>query len=253
MAKKKIREATDAKPQEDEAADDEVQVSATPKADEKTSSSKRRERRAANEAGASAGGDEAKKSGDAGAVQPKLLRTQADDPLVKEVVDMILKGIAEPGSQKDGKAFVPIDWSNKYKPTLGPYKKFLLAHPDKFALVEDGSATFTIKRPEDVDSKAQVQAPKVKGTTWQKMLTNAWMAYCLVVPREKRDFNTFLEPLPRAARVAATGTPAAAAVPGKHGEKRKHDAVGKEAVGAEAAPAEAGTKKKKKKRPTEDA
>merc|ERR1712187_1100304 len=106
-------------------------------------------------------------------------RLASDDPLVKDVVAMILEGIANPELQKEGKAFVPSEWSTKYKPTLGPYKKFLLAHPDEFTLIEDGTGKFIIKRPQDVGPNELKEAPLIKGTTWQKKLIDAWMAYCL--------------------------------------------------------------------------
>jgi len=188
---------------------------------------------------------------------PPLPRQDADNPLVKEVVDIILAGIADAESQKDGKSFVPAEWATTYKPKLGPYKKFLTAHPDKFALVEDGTGKFIIKRPQDVDPNHQTQAPLIKGTTWQKKLIDAWMAYCLSVPREKRDFDLFLEPLPRAARSAklAGETPEVVATPNdshKVGKKRKQGAESEVAASTEVASMLAAisdvSKKKKKKR-----
>lgn len=182
--------------------------------------------------------------------QPKLSKA-VDDPLAKEVVAMILKGIAEPESQKDGKAFVPSDWSMKFKPKLGPYKKFLLAHPDEFALVEDGTGNFIIKRPQDVDPNEKTKAPLVKGTTWQKKLLDAWLAYCLIVPRSDRDLNAFLAPLPRGAREGKLGedAPAERSTSEKGGEsasepngKRK-----KNTEAEETPPAKVPKKKKKTK------
>jgi len=184
------------------------------------------------------------------------LRETADDPLVKEVVEVILAGIADPESQKDGKAFVPKDWSTKYKTKLGPYKKFLMAHPAKFALVEDGTGKFIIKKPEDVgpDDQTQARAPLIKGSTWQKKLTDAWMAYCLSVPREKRDFELFLAPMPRTARLTklSAEAPAVAATPGgdseKASKKRKQGSENKVAASEEVAAPEVSRKKMKKKK-----
>jgi len=182
-----------------------------------------------------------------------VLRDAADDPLVKEAVDIILAGIADPESQKDGKAFVPSDWSTKYKAKLGPYKKFLTAHPGKFALVEDGTGKFIIKRPEDVSPSDQTPAPLIKGTTWQKKLTDAWMAYCLSVPRETRDFELFLAPLPRTARSAKPSgeAPVVAATADdsqKVGKKRKQGTENEVTASAELAVPEVSTKKIKKKK-----
>lgn len=221
-----------------------------------TKSSKKREKMAAKAAAAGDGEGEAVKTAPAKGAGKGKLRNAADDPLVQEVIAMIFKGIADPASQKDGKAFVPTEWATKYKPKLGPYKKFLQAHPDQFALVEDGAGLFVIKSPKDVEPGQVTKAPLVKGSTWQKKLIDAWMAYCLLVPREKRDFDAFCAPLPRTAVLAKVGrevsaAPAAAsAEPEKSGEKkRKRSAVeqASEAAAPEAAPAEASKKKKKKK------
>jgi len=186
-----------------------------------------------------------------GTEQPKLSKV-SDDPLAKEVLAMILKGIYDPESQKDGKAFVPADWSTKFKPKLGPYKKFLQAHPDDFALVEDGTGNFIIKRPEDVDPNEQTKSPLIKGTTWQKKLLDSWLAYCLIVPREKRDLNAFLAPLPRAARETKLAeTPAAASGSDKKAENTS-EPMGKrktEVEAEEAPPAKVSKKKKKAKAP----
>jgi len=225
-----------------------------------TKSSKKRDKMAAKAAAAGDGEGEAVKAAPAKGAGKGKLRNAADDPLVQEVIAMIFKGIADPASQKDGKAFVPVEWATKYKPKLGPYKKFLQAHPDQFALVEDGAGLFVIKSPKDVEPGQVTKAPLVKGSTWQKKLIDAWMAYCLLVPRENRDFDAFCAPLPRTAVLSKAGRVpgekvsaapvAAAAEPEKSGEKkRKRSAVeqASEAAAPAAAPAEAGKKKKKKK------
>jgi len=60
-------------------------------------------------------------------------------------------------SQEDGRAFVPKDWDSVFKPTLGPYIKFLLTRPDQFRVVEGrGPGLFTI---EDVTGNKTVVAP----------------------------------------------------------------------------------------------
>merc|ERR1712232_150368 len=96
------------------------------------------------------------------------------------------------------------------------------AHPEDFALVEDGTGNFIIKRPEDVDPNEQKKTPLVEGTTWQKKLLDAWLAYCLLIPREERDLNAFLAPLPRAAREGklGEGPPAASSGSDKVGESK---------------------------------
>lgn len=202
-------------------------------------------------------GSPAKGEGKGKKEKAPLLREAADDPLVKEVVDVILAGIAEPEAQKDGKSFVPKDWSTTYKPKLGPYKKFLMAHPDKFALVEDGTGKFIIKRPEDVcpeDKTNQASAPLIKGTTWQKKLIDSWMAYCLSVPKEKRDFNLFLSPLPRTAALTklSAQAPSVAATPGgdsqKMSKKRKQRPENNVAASEEVAAPEVSKKLLKKKK-----
>jgi len=252
--KAKLPKQEDAEQQDEAGSEaDDAEASAAPER-QPTKSSKKRAKMAAKAAAAGDGEGEVVKVAPAKGAGKGKLRNAADDPLVQEVIAMIFKGIADPASQKDGKAFVPVEWATKYKPKLGPYKKFLQAHPDQFALVEDGAGLFVIKSPKDVEPGQVTKAPLVKGSTWQKKLIDAWMAYCLLVPREKRDFDAFCAPLPRTAVLAKAGgevsaAAAAASEPEKSGEKRKRSAVDQasEAEAPAAAPSEAAKKKKKKK------
>merc|ERR1712048_857252 len=56
--------------------------------------------------------------------------------LKAEAIAHILEGIAKPEKPDGTKAFIPKEWDTKYKPVLGSYKKFLLAHPDTFRVIE---------------------------------------------------------------------------------------------------------------------
>lgn len=185
--------------------------------------------------------------------------------LVKQALAEVEAGLAK---QASSQAFVPETWATKYKPSLGPYKKFLKQHPEKFVLVTDAKGDFVIKRPGEAGA---VSVPDQM--PWQKDLLKAWMCYCKATERPERDLNAFLTALPKGAKAGLSpGSPAqkpaaspaakAAAAPAgspkaapkaASGKKRKLAAKEEAAAATETAKAKAEpegkakTKKKKKK------
>eukprot|EP00438_Fugacium_kawagutii_P024260 Skav223121 [mRNA] locus=scaffold419:817722:822072:- [translate_table: standard] len=65
--------------------------------------------------------------------------------LTAEAIAEIRQGVSKIGVQKAGAPFVPWDWSEKYKPVLGPYKQFLKDHSDEFVLVTEKNGDFIIR------------------------------------------------------------------------------------------------------------
>lgn len=119
--------------------------------------------------------------------------------LTEQAIAEIRQGVSKIGVQKAGAPFVPPDWSEKYKPILGPYKQFLKDHSDEFVLVTEKSGDFIIRLPDQLDPPS-IPDKKV----WEKHLLKAWMQYCKVVPREGRDFrHGFLSVLPKTALATA--------------------------------------------------
>merc|ERR1719414_1612711 len=105
----------------------------------------------------------------------------------------------ERSQRKIKQAFVPQGWTKRFKGVLGPYKQFLLQHPDKFKIIEEKkgddfllSLAYGVERTEVQDTKP-----------WRKGLHRAWIYYCEVVPRHKRDFSEFISALPEAAAEGA--------------------------------------------------
>lgn len=119
--------------------------------------------------------------------------------LTEQAIAEIRQGVSKIGVQKAGAPFVPPEWSEKYKPILGPYKQFLKDHSDEFVLVTEKSGDFIIRLPDQLDP------PSIPDKqVWEKHLLKAWMQYCKAVPREGRDFrHGFLSVLPKTALATA--------------------------------------------------
>lgn len=114
------------------------------------------------------------------------------DALAAEAIEAVLEGIANPMMQNNGKAFIPKDWSTKYKEVLGPYKKWLSEHPDTFTLVQKDACNFIVV-------KAGEKPPEGNATQvspWQKEVLKAWMEYCKATAKPERDFAAFVAAIP---------------------------------------------------------
>jgi len=116
--------------------------------------------------------------------------------ITAEAIADILEGISKPEFQNGVKAYIPKAWKERYKDSLGPYKKFLREHPDKFAIVEHDAFNFIImKVGEDAPKPKQKQKIKVK-MPWAKTLLKAFMAWCKATPKSERSFADFMAAIP---------------------------------------------------------
>lgn len=135
----------------------------------------------------------------------------------------ILKGIADPKMQTGRKAFIPKEWKDKYKPTLGTYKRFVSSQADKFRIIEYDSCSFVIKSADDPKLE-----PEAAQAGWKKMLTKAWLAYCHAVPGDKRSVAEFQAGVPtQLDKATATAAAGGAVDTGAGKEKGSKGAAGK--------------------------
>jgi len=119
--------------------------------------------------------------------------------LAAEAVEEILKGIAQPDSQKHA-AFIPATWHTKYKDALGSYKKFIKSQSDKLAVVDKENGVFVIMKPGDKGVPPAGKPDLTKGGDWKKALTNAWNIYCKAVPKHEWSVEVFTSALPKGPR-----------------------------------------------------
>lgn len=133
-----------------------------------------------------------------GKAEPKVEKfTEAQkSKLTKECLEEILAGIAK--DEQKGAPFVPKEYHSKYKPALGPYKKFVESHPDKIAIAEEERHWIVVKAG---DKRA---GQKSTGHKWKTLLEAAWSNYCQVTDKADRTPEAFLAQITEAqARQAA--------------------------------------------------
>mmetsp|Transcript_87434 Transcript_87434/g.276235 ORF Transcript_87434/g.276235 Transcript_87434/m.276235 type:complete len:262 (+) Transcript_87434:53-838(+) len=149
------------------------------------------------------------KAGEGEEGQERTYTEAEKEALAEEAIDEIRGFLEEAPIQKDSDPpFVPGDWGARFKGALGPYKQFLLQHPDKFTVVKiDGRSDYFILRQAGAYGKPRL--PDVR--PWGKGLLRAWSTYCQVVPGPRRDFKEFLGALPKSASAAAAADAAVAA------------------------------------------
>jgi len=129
-----------------------------------------------------------------GAIKALDKATAQKTVLADEAIADILESISQPEFQNSVKAYIPKGWKERYKPTLGPYKKFLSEHPDRFAIVEHDAFNFTIMKVGEELPKPK-QKKKVK-MPWAKTLLKAFMEWCKVTPKSERNFADFMAAVP---------------------------------------------------------
>eukprot|EP00927_Polykrikos_kofoidii_P001447 TRINITY_DN10541_c0_g1_i1.p1 TRINITY_DN10541_c0_g1~~TRINITY_DN10541_c0_g1_i1.p1 ORF type:complete len:258 (-),score=54.65 TRINITY_DN10541_c0_g1_i1:141-842(-) len=153
----------------------------------------------------------------------KTVSLEERDKLVREAVAAILDGISNPDTQKSGTAYIPPDWSVKYKKTLGGYKKFV-ATQKEFCIVEGEKANFVVNRAGDSSAPFQVvgrTATKSAGD-WKALLEKAWRTYCSATQKQDRSIDIFVSALPKGVREAAKESVEVPAAPKQAaGTKRK--------------------------------
>uniref|UniRef100_A0A7S1MQ39 Uncharacterized protein n=1 Tax=Alexandrium catenella TaxID=2925 RepID=A0A7S1MQ39_ALECA len=154
----------------------------------------------------------------------------------------IFGGIAKPDSQRGNSFFIPDTWHIRYKPALGPYKRFLESQKDKLTIHEFGNGGWLVTKAGD--KAPEQKEARTKEEQWKKQLNSAWNTYCGVTPAHERSVQNFTSVLPQGAE--KTGPEAAKGAggdaPGK-GEKRKAEPEEREDKEAKA---QGGGKLKKK-------
>lgn len=185
--------------------------------------------------------------------------------LTKEAIKEILAGISQPDAQKNAVTFLPPDWSTKYKPVLGGYKKFVQSQPEKLVVMEGNGGNFVIRKAGDTTACPDVVHKKGPVGDWKKELTRAWNTYCTSTPKHERSIDAFVAALPMGVRKtkpensndrtkpkSPKAAPADAPAEGGGKKKKKGNAEAapesnkRKEPPAEETPAEGGKKKKKK-------
>lgn len=118
--------------------------------------------------------------------------------LSDEAVSAVVAGISDSSKMLEGKCFILPDWAKLYKPVLGPYRKFLESHKDKFTVVENDLTKYG---PGFTVWPAKETAPALSiakdAANWQKLLNMAWCKYCKETPKLERDFPSFFTDIQR--------------------------------------------------------
>eukprot|EP00440_Ansanella_granifera_P076700 gb/GFBE01083227.1/.p1 GENE.gb/GFBE01083227.1/~~gb/GFBE01083227.1/.p1 ORF type:complete len:233 (+),score=82.26 gb/GFBE01083227.1/:1-699(+) len=170
------------------------------------------------------------------------------EKLTAQVVEEILKAIAQPESQKNS-AFIPRDWHAKYKDTLGTYKKFVKAC-DKLQVVERENGNYVVMKAGDKSAPPAGQPSANKGGDWKQLLKNAWNIYCQATPKHEQSIEVFTSALPKGPRT--TKPEGGAASPSPKASPKASPKVEPEKGGAEKRKADDATpgaaKKKQKKK-----
>jgi hypothetical protein len=198
MKNKKKRRPAD-RDSSDAEADKEQAVPSNPPSVEPKSVPAKTSKKAAKRAAADDAAPAAKKAKVEKAVkEEKIEKSEAPvsekdkEALIKEAVSIIEEGIAKPDAQKGGKAFIPVNWSSKFKNALGKYRKFINSRGEFVAIDTDGG-NFVVKRASDAAGEV---APAGSGK-WKKLLYSAWIGYCEAVPKAERDFQKFIAEIPQ--------------------------------------------------------
>lgn len=157
------------------------------------------------------------------------------EKLAKEAVQAMVKELSKPdivAGQARGAWILP-GWNEKYKATLGPYKKFCKSQegPGKLKVVDKGEGNFIVVKHDEKNIPADAekgQKAKAAGD-WKAQLAGAWSAYCAVTPTHERNMDVFTAALPKGVKKIGAeggGTPKASpkvAPADEAGKKRKAD------------------------------
>merc|ERR1740121_1408394 len=107
--------------------------------------------------------------------------------VTQKAIEVIKKGLKEnPEAQKDGKPYLPLEWSKQFKPVLGPYRKFL-----------ERCSVFVIKEG-DLPPRSTVHlqdgaaAATPDKLEWEVLLDKTWQVYLHNVKKEDRKPEEFV-------------------------------------------------------------
>lgn len=115
------------------------------------------------------------------------------DPVARKLAERaigLVKDLLEryPKRQEDGFPFTLKEWPMEFKPTLGPYKKFL-EKCGHFVIVPGSIPsmfTIVLKLP---DSEGKLQS----GPEWKSWMAKCWLMYVRHTPKEDRSPAEFLK------------------------------------------------------------
>lgn len=65
----------------------------------------------------------------------------AEEQAIEEIKKKLLK---YGGTPQTGRAMMPTDWISRFFPAVGPFKEFVMTHPEHFVLYEGQKGTYTI-------------------------------------------------------------------------------------------------------------
>eukprot|EP00811_Abedinium_folium_P001717 NODE_11575_length_1277_cov_5.035652.p1 GENE.NODE_11575_length_1277_cov_5.035652~~NODE_11575_length_1277_cov_5.035652.p1 ORF type:complete len:285 (+),score=97.43 NODE_11575_length_1277_cov_5.035652:89-943(+) len=178
---------------------------------------------------------EGKPSAKEPAPKSELSEEQRQELEAKAIKEMLIGLAKEDSDNPSVQVFIPKNWSTRFKPELGAYKRFAQKHPDKFIVETLGSGDFTLKLQKGVAVKGSPSATQVP---WQNHLLKAWHLYNQLYPRSKRDFREFIAALPEDApgRRAVVGGTACATTSEAEGGDAAGDAEGKKKKKRKGAP-----------------
>jgi len=122
------------------------------------------------------------------------------------------------GEEMKGGAVVPPDWATRFKPTLGPYKKFVEQYPLEFAITQQDTGNYFVTVAPTAQPLSPARLAVAKATVnaiarasqesnqvpWAPDLRSAWQKYTAAVPPGAWDVNEFLSPLPDAASASTS-------------------------------------------------
>eukprot|EP00811_Abedinium_folium_P001269 NODE_1115_length_2601_cov_8.357720.p1 GENE.NODE_1115_length_2601_cov_8.357720~~NODE_1115_length_2601_cov_8.357720.p1 ORF type:complete len:569 (-),score=222.78 NODE_1115_length_2601_cov_8.357720:821-2527(-) len=73
-----------------------------------------------------------------------MIDTVTRHALAARAIGEINRCLKMPGAQADGRPAVPGNWAAIYQRSLGPFKDFVLSHPDEFRIAPNNRGSFTI-------------------------------------------------------------------------------------------------------------
>jgi len=144
----------------------------------------------------------------------------SQDALAQQAIEEIKAMIASvpDGEELTGGTVVPPDWATRFKPTLGPYKRFVEQYPQEFVITMQETGNYFVTAAPTARSLSPARLAVAKATvnaiakasqesnqaSWAPDLRSAWQKYTAAVLPGAWDVNEFLSPLPDAAGASMT-------------------------------------------------
>uniref|UniRef100_A0A7S1AIC6 Uncharacterized protein n=1 Tax=Noctiluca scintillans TaxID=2966 RepID=A0A7S1AIC6_NOCSC len=118
---------------------------------------------------------------------------EKQEEFTKLAISTITAALKDEGAkvQANGQPCIPKDWRLKFKPVLGPYKKFVLSQ-SSFRVLAGSGESYTIHL-NDGSALPALNIPERE--PWQREVAKAWRSYCLARPdAKKRSVDEFMKP-----------------------------------------------------------